>query len=67
MKLSNNSSFVILILEILTFRHIDRSTFSRSKFWPPPNVRIFTESLYTKIKPRNIYFFIFSKRLQIQQ
>ena len=32
MKLSNNSSFVILIFEILEFRIINRSTFRRSKF-----------------------------------
>ena len=36
MKLSNNSSFVILIFEILKFRNIDRSTFRHSKFWHPP-------------------------------
>ena len=29
-------SFVILIFAILKFRNIDRSTFRRSKFWPPP-------------------------------
>ena len=34
-KLSNNSSFVILIFAILKFRNIGRSTFPRSKFWPP--------------------------------
>ena len=31
-KLSNNSSFVILIFVILKFRNIGRSTFRRSKF-----------------------------------
>ena len=35
MKLSKNSSFVILIFEILKFRNIDRSTFRRSKFGHP--------------------------------
>ena len=35
-KLSNNSSYVILIFVILKFRNIGRSTFRRSKFWPPP-------------------------------
>ena len=35
-KLSNNSSFVILIFVILKLRNIGRSTFRRSKFWPPP-------------------------------
>ena len=37
MKLSNNSSFVILIFAILKFWNIDRSTFRRSKFWLPPS------------------------------
>ena len=36
-KLSNNSSFVILIFVILKFRNIGCSTLYRSKFWPPPN------------------------------
>ena len=31
-KLSNNSSFVILIFVILKFRNIDRSTSRHSKF-----------------------------------
>ena len=35
-KLSDNSSFVILIFVILTFRNIDRSIFRRSKLRPPP-------------------------------
>ena len=35
-KLSNNSSFVILIFAILKFRNVGRSTFRHSKFWPPP-------------------------------
>ena len=35
-KLSNNSSFVILIFPIFKFRNIGRSTFLRSKFWFPP-------------------------------
>ena len=35
-KLSNSSSFVILIFVILKFRNIGRSTFRRSKFRPPP-------------------------------
>ena len=40
MKVSNNSSFVILVFAILKFGNIeDRSTFRRSKFWPPPNWR----------------------------
>ena len=34
-KLSNNSSFVILIFVNLKFQNIGRSTFCRSKFWPP--------------------------------
>ena len=36
-KLSNNSSFVILIFVILKLRNIGRSTFRHSKYWPPPN------------------------------
>ena len=38
MKLSNviTSFYVILIFAILKFRNIDRSTFRRSKLWPPP-------------------------------
>ena len=32
-NLSNNSSFVILILAVLKFRNIGRSTFRRSKFF----------------------------------
>ena len=36
MKLSNNSSFVILIFGILKFRNIDCCTFCRFKFQPPP-------------------------------
>ena len=32
-KVSNNSSFVILIFVILNFRNIRRSTFRRSKSW----------------------------------
>ena len=35
-KLSNNSSFVILIFLILKFRNIGRFTFRRSEFWSPP-------------------------------
>ena len=35
-RLSNNSSFVILIFAILKFRNIGRSTCHRFKFWPPP-------------------------------
>ena len=35
-KLSNNSSFVILIFVISKFQNIRRFTFRRSKFWPPP-------------------------------
>ena len=35
-KLSNNTSFVILTFPILKFRNIGRSTFRRSKFRPPP-------------------------------
>ena len=35
-KLSNNSSFVILTFAISKFRNIDRSAFRRYKFWPPP-------------------------------
>ena len=34
-KKSNNSSFVILILEVSNFRNIGHSTFGRSKFTPP--------------------------------
>ena len=34
-KLSNNSSFFILIFAISEFRNTGRSTFRRSKFWPP--------------------------------
>ena len=36
-KLSNNSSFVILVFAILKFRNTGRSTFCRSKFYPPPD------------------------------
>ena len=36
-KLSNNSSFVILIFVILKLWNIGRSTFRRSKFRPPPH------------------------------
>ena len=36
MKLSNNSSFVILIFAILKFRNIDRFVFRRLKLWPSP-------------------------------
>ena len=39
-KPSKISSFVILIFLILKFRNIDRSTFRRSKFWPPPKFPI---------------------------
>ena len=39
-KLWNNSSFVILIFVILKFQNIGRSTFRRSKFWPPPLISI---------------------------
>ena len=39
-KLSNNSSFVILIFVILKFRNIGRSTFRRSKFRSPPSFSI---------------------------
>ena len=35
-KISNNSSFVILIFVILKSRNIGCSPFRRSKFWPPP-------------------------------
>ena len=35
-KLSNNSSFTILIFVILKFRNIGRSTFEHSKFCTPP-------------------------------
>ena len=34
-KKSNNSSFVIVILEFSKFRNIGRSTFGRLKFGPP--------------------------------
>ena len=48
-KLSNNSSFVILIFVILKFRNIGRSTFRRYKFWP-------THVPYTTHKTK-IFFF----------
>ena len=35
-KLSNNSSFAILIFVILKFRNISRSTFEHYKFCTPP-------------------------------
>ena len=35
MKKSNNSNFIILIFEYSNYRNIGRSTFGRSKFWPP--------------------------------
>ena len=37
-KLSNNSSFAILIIVILKFRNIGRSTFEHSKFCTPPYI-----------------------------
>ena len=43
-KLSNDSSFVILIFVILKFRNISRSTFHRFKFWPPPEKTMRTVS-----------------------
>ena len=39
-KLSKNLSFVILIFETLKFRNFRRSTFRRSKFWPPPVIAL---------------------------
>ena len=45
-KLSKNSSFVILIFATSKFRNFSRSTFRRSKFWPPPNCNNF----YSKTK-----------------
>ena len=39
-KISNNSSFVILIFAISELRNIGHSTFVRSKFCPPPFVSI---------------------------
>ena len=45
-KWSNNSSFVILIFAILKFRNIDRSTFRRSKFWPPPREPFFQRTIF---------------------
>ena len=39
MKLSNNSSFVILVFAILKFRNIDRFTFRHSEFWLPPMIK----------------------------
>ena len=38
MEKSNNSIFVIFILEISKFRNIGRSTFDRSKCWLPPAI-----------------------------
>ena len=38
MKKLNKLSFVILILEILKFRNIDRSSFGSSKCWPLPKI-----------------------------
>ena len=37
-KLSNNSSFAILIFVISKFRNIGRSTFEHSKFCTPPAI-----------------------------
>ena len=51
-KISNNSSFVIVIFAILEFRNIGHSTFSRSKFWPPP---LFME-------PRNDSYGIYTRK-----
>ena len=39
-KISNNSSFVILIFAVLKFQNIDRSTFRRSKISPSPEYTI---------------------------
>ena len=62
MKLSNNSSFVILIFEILKFRNIGRSTFRRSKFWPPPII-IITKNY--KISPRIFYWIVINKKFLV--
>ena len=48
-KLSNNSSFVILIFVILKFWNIGRSTFRRYKFRPPPKKTILNCKLPKKI------------------
>ena len=49
-KLSNHPSFVILIFAILIFRNIGRSTFRRSKFWPPPKIWIKIKIIWKTIK-----------------
>ena len=50
-KLSNNSSFFILIFAISKFRNTGRSTFRRSKFWPPPDILLLKNEfcLYEKM------------------
>ena len=60
-KLSNNSSFVILIVGILKFRNIDCSTFRHSKFQPPPNLPplCLLYQYYNILLLRISYFFIY--------
>ena len=71
---SNNSTFVISIFEVSNFRNIGRSTFGRSKFWPPPKynnqrqkiLRDFRDAisrLKVKIVSRNIPLFEYSWQL----
>ena len=68
-KLSKNSSFVILIFATLKFRNFSRSTFRRSKFWPPPkitNVKNYEKFNYSNFFNLRIHFFIFSKIIWTQ-
>ena len=50
MKLSNNSSVVILIFDILKFRNIDRYKFRHSKLRPLPGGSVFRESIGQAIR-----------------
>ena len=68
-KLSNNSSFVVLIFAILKFWNITRSTFRLSKFWPPLLRNVFVNKIKYLMQPYRserarsgtLLVFIFSK------
>ena len=59
-KLSNNSSFVILIFAILKFRNIGRSAFRRSKFWPSPEI---SKKKIDFLKPEHETMYILKPKL----
>ena len=63
MKLSNNSSFVILIFAILKFRNIGRFTFRPSKFWPKYFILFFFITWTLKVFDNFVKFHKFSKLL----